>query len=86
MGSFSRIEELPPSKNVYELWVILPVGRLRCEAERFHTRYASTDLSAARLLQNRRFNYALIGMLDCLRQLISYGRSKKKGWASGGLE
>lgn len=49
-------------------------------------RYASTDLSAARLLQNRRFNYALVGMLDCLRQLIAYGRSKKKGWASGGLE
>lgn len=67
MGSFSRIEELAPSKNVYEL-------------------YASTDLSAARLLQNRRFNYALTGMLDCLRQLIAHGKATKKGWATGGLE
>lgn len=67
MGSFSRIREVPPSKNVYEL-------------------YASTDLSAARLLQNRRFNYALVGMLDCIRQLIAHGKVLKKGWATGGLE
>ncbi|KAI5453591.1 Vacuolar protein sorting-associated protein atg6 [Naganishia albida] len=67
LGSFSRVDELPPSKNTYEL-------------------YASTDLSAARLLQNRRFNYALTGMLDCLRQLIAFGKVRGRGWAGGGIE
>ncbi|KAJ9094056.1 hypothetical protein QFC21_006157 [Naganishia friedmannii] len=67
LGSFSRVDELPPSKNTYEL-------------------YASTDLSAARFLQNRRFNYALVGMLDCLRQLIAFGKKRGRGWAGGGIE
>ncbi|GHJ83961.1 hypothetical protein NliqN6_0363 [Naganishia liquefaciens] len=66
-GSFSRVDELPPSKNTYEL-------------------FASTDLSAARLLQNRRFNYALVGMLDCLRQLLAFGKTHGRGWAGGGIE
>lgn len=56
-----------------------------CLRLRLHS-FASTDLSAARLLQNRRFNYALIGMLDCLRQLIAFGKTHGRGWAGGGIE
>lgn len=67
LGSFSRVDELPPSKNCYEL-------------------YASTDISPSRLLQNRRFNYALGAMLDCLRQLVEFGKVRNRGWAGGGLD
>ncbi|WWC86302.1 uncharacterized protein L201_001175 [Kwoniella dendrophila CBS 6074] len=67
LGSYSRIEELPPSRNVYEL-------------------YASSDLSPARLLQNRRFNYALISILNCLKQLIEFGKLNNKGWANNNIE
>ncbi|KAK8865977.1 hypothetical protein IAR55_001127 [Kwoniella newhampshirensis] len=67
LGSFSRIEELPPSKGSYEL-------------------YASSDLSPARLLQNRRFNHAMVALLDCLRQLIEFGKREGKGWAKGNIE
>ncbi|WWD17831.1 hypothetical protein CI109_102274 [Kwoniella shandongensis] len=67
LGSFSRIEELPPSKGSYEL-------------------YASSDLSPARLLQNRRFNHAMVAVLDCLRQLIEFGKREGKGWAKGNIE
>ncbi|WWD09468.1 hypothetical protein V865_007592 [Kwoniella europaea PYCC6329] len=67
LGSYSRIEELPPQKGIYEL-------------------YASSDLSPARLLQNRRFNYAMIAILDCLRQLIDFGKKRGKGWANNNIE
>lgn len=48
--------------------------------------YASSDISPARLLQNRRFNYALTALLDCLRQLIEFGRKNGRGWASSVTE
>ncbi|WVQ85262.1 hypothetical protein IAT38_007427 [Cryptococcus sp. DSM 104549] len=67
LGSFSRVEELPPSKSSYEL-------------------YASSDISPARLLQNRRFNHAMVALLDCLRQLIEHGKREGKGWAMGNIE
>ncbi|WVW82365.1 hypothetical protein I302_104372 [Kwoniella bestiolae CBS 10118] len=67
LGSYSRIEELPPQKGIYEL-------------------YASSDLSPARLLQNRRFNYAMIAILDCLKQLIEFGKKRNKGWANNNIE
>ncbi|WRT64192.1 uncharacterized protein IL334_001121 [Kwoniella shivajii] len=67
LGSYSRIEELPPAKGVYEL-------------------YASSDLSPARLLQNRRFNHAMVAILDCLKQLIEYGKKANKGWANNNIE
>ncbi|WWC58672.1 uncharacterized protein I303_101216 [Kwoniella dejecticola CBS 10117] len=67
LGSYSRIEELPPSKTIYEL-------------------YASSEISPARLLQNRRFNHAMIALLDCLRQLIEYGKKRGKGWANNNIE
>ncbi|KAL7424725.1 Vacuolar protein sorting-associated protein atg6 [Cryptotrichosporon argae] len=62
LGSYSRIDELPPAKGAYEL-------------------YASSDLSPARLLHNRRFNHALVGVLDCLRQLLDWGRARDRAWA-----
>lgn len=48
--------------------------------------YASSDLSPARLLQNRRFNHALVALLDCLRQLVEFGRSSGRAWAAGSIE
>ena len=67
LGSFSRIEELPPGKGMYEL-------------------YASSDLSPARLLQNRRFNTALVALLDMLRQLVEHGKRTDRGWDIGNVE
>ncbi|ORX36010.1 autophagy protein Apg6-domain-containing protein [Kockovaella imperatae] len=67
LASFSRIEELPPNKAVYEL-------------------YASSDLSPARLLQNRRFNYGLVALLDVLKQLVDFGRHHDRGWGVGNIE
>ncbi|WVR05937.1 hypothetical protein IAU60_002963 [Kwoniella sp. DSM 27419] len=67
LGSYSKVEELPPAKGSYEL-------------------YASSDLSPARLLQNRRFNHAMVAVLDCLRQLVEFGRRQGKGWAMGNIE
>lgn len=67
LGSFSRIEDLPPNKGQYEL-------------------YASADLSPSRLLQNRRFNHALVALIDCLRQLLDYGRKTGRAWGEGNIE
>ncbi|ODO07168.1 beclin 1 [Cryptococcus wingfieldii CBS 7118] len=67
LGSYSRIEELPPSKSSYEL-------------------YASSDITPARILQNRRFNHAMMAFLDCLRQLIEFGKKEDKAWAMGNIE
>ncbi|OCF30410.1 beclin 1 [Kwoniella heveanensis BCC8398] len=66
LGSYSRVEELPPSKNSYEL-------------------YASSDITPARLLQNRRFNHAMVGVLDCLKQLVDFGKRYGK-WTQGNTE
>ncbi|RSH92846.1 autophagy protein 6 [Saitozyma podzolica] len=66
MGSFSRIEDLPPGKQSYDL-------------------YVSADISS-RLLQNRRFSNGLVALLDCIKQLIDFGRKTDRGWAEGGPE
>lgn len=67
LGSYSRIEELPPSKSTYEL-------------------YASSDMTPARLLQNRRFNHAMVAFLECLRQLLEFGKKHGKQWAQANIE
>ena len=38
----------------------------------FLFRYGSSDLSISRVLQNRRFDFAMVAFLDCLRQLIEW--------------
>ncbi|KAL0252559.1 hypothetical protein I308_101951 [Cryptococcus tetragattii IND107] len=67
LGSYSRVEELPPSKSTYEL-------------------YASSDMTPARLLQNRRFNHAMVAFLECLRQLLEFGRKHGKQWAQANID
>lgn len=67
LGSYSRVEELPPSKSTYEL-------------------YASSDMTPARLLQNRRFNHAMVAFLECLRQLLEFGKKHGKQWAQANIE
>jgi beclin 1 len=47
-------------------------------------RYASSDLSG--ILQNRRFNTALIALLDCLRQLVEFGKKNNRDWGKGNVE
>ncbi|KGB77470.1 beclin 1 [Cryptococcus deuterogattii 99/473] len=67
LGSYSRVEELPPSKSTYEL-------------------YASSDMTPARLLQNRRFNHAMVAFLECLRQLLEFGKKHGKQWAQANID
>jgi beclin 1 len=43
-------------------------------------------MTPGRLLQNRRFNYALVAILDLLRQLVEFGRDKDRGWGVGNIE
>lgn len=38
--------------------------------------YGSGDLHLGRLLHNRRFDFAMVAFLDCLKQLIDYVRSQ----------
>lgn len=64
LGSFSRIEDLPPGRNSYEL-------------------YGSGDLTPGRLWQNRQFSSGLVALLDCLKQLLEFGRESGRAWASG---
>lgn len=49
-------------------------------------RYASSDLSPARILQNRRFNTGLVALLDLLRQLVDFGENNNRGWKMGNIE
>jgi hypothetical protein len=51
-----------------------------------YSSYASSDLSPARLLQNRRFNHALVSLLDLLRQLVEFGKQKDRGWGVDNIE
>jgi beclin 1 len=38
--------------------------------------YGSGDLHIGRLLHNRRFDFAMVAFLDCLKQLIDYAKSQ----------
>ena len=38
--------------------------------------YGSGDLHLGRLLHNRRFDFAMVAFLDCLKQLVDYVRSQ----------
>lgn len=38
--------------------------------------YGSGDLHLGRLLHNRRFDFAMVAFLDCLKQLTDYVRSQ----------
>ena len=75
------MEELPPNKGAYEL-----SAHVASFLTQLTVRYASSDLSPARLLQNRRFSYALTALLDCLRQLVEFGRRGDRGWGLGNIE
>lgn len=38
----------------------------------FSHRYGSGDINITRVLHNRRFDFAMVAFLDCLRQLMEY--------------
>ena len=38
--------------------------------------FGSGDLHLGRLLHNRRFDFAMVAFLDCLKQLVDYVRSQ----------
>ncbi|WOO79460.1 Vacuolar protein sorting-associated protein 30 [Vanrija pseudolonga] len=75
---------------VFETYKIAPLGSFshmeELSGKGSYELYASSDLSPARLLQNRRFNHALVALLDCLRQLVEFGRSSGRAWAAGSIE
>ncbi|GAA5897846.1 beclin 1 [Sporobolomyces salmoneus] len=56
MGSFSRIVRVEGEGKEGESYEL----------------YGSSDLSISRVLQNRRFDFAMVAFLDCLRQLIEW--------------
>ena len=41
--------------------------------------YGSGDLHLGRLLHNRRFDFAMVAVLDCLRQLMDWVRLQDSG-------
>ncbi|BGP48944.1 Vacuolar protein sorting-associated protein atg6 [Rhodotorula kratochvilovae] len=55
-GSFSRIEKLGEKGEVVQVLEL----------------YGSGDFAVARLLQNRRFDHAMVAFLECLRQLSEW--------------
>ncbi|KZT52864.1 autophagy protein 6 [Calocera cornea HHB12733] len=58
-GSFSRISRTLPGA----------AGK-----EESYELYASTDIVVTRLLHNRRFDFAMVAFLDCLRQLVDLAK------------
>ncbi|GAA5834439.1 hypothetical protein JCM3766R1_005212 [Sporobolomyces carnicolor] len=56
MGSFSRIIRVEEGGKEGESYEL----------------YGSSDLTITRVLQNRRFDFAMVAFLDCLRQLIEW--------------
>ena len=41
--------------------------------------YGSGDLHLGRLLHNRRFDFAMVAFLDCLKQIIDFVKSQDQG-------
>jgi len=48
--------------------------------------YASSDMTPVRILQNRRFSQGLVALLDCLRQLVEYGKKTGRAWGQTSIE
>ncbi|GAA5917918.1 hypothetical protein JCM6882_006499 [Rhodosporidiobolus microsporus] len=55
-GGFSRVERRDPRTGERGVWEL----------------YGSSTLSLHRVLQNRRFDHAMVGFLECLRQVVEY--------------
>lgn len=80
MGSFSRIEKAAASEKstVLELcgsFAIIDV-QITYLLTTNVTRYGSGDWALGRLLQNRRFDSAMVAFLECLRQLIQFAEDR----------
>lgn len=41
-------------------------------------RYGSGDFAVTRILQNRRFDMAMVAFLDCLRQIMDFVKAKDR--------
>ncbi|KAG8983803.1 autophagy protein 6, partial [Tulasnella sp. 427] len=66
---------------VFEAWRLVPMGSFsRIEKlgsdKASYELYGSGEFHIGRILQNRRFDAAMVAFLDCLRQLMEYARSK----------
>ncbi|KZO98987.1 APG6-domain-containing protein [Calocera viscosa TUFC12733] len=63
----------------FDGWVLHPMGsfsrlaRLGGNNESYEL-YGSTDIVVTRLLHNRRFDYAMVAFLDCLRQITEHAK------------
>ncbi|CEQ42289.1 SPOSA6832_04077, partial [Sporobolomyces salmonicolor] len=94
-GSFSRVERTDGDRASYELCVLLflllpllaslSIGSAGFRLTRpwngghaVHS-YGSGDFAVTRLLQNRRFDLAMVAFLDCLRQLSEWVVSRDRG-------
>jgi beclin 1 len=68
---------------------IVPLGsfsRIEEVGKGLYELYASSDMTPVRILQNRRFSQGLVALLDCLRQLVDYGRNSNRSWGQTGIE
>lgn len=66
---------------VFETWRLIPMGSFsRIEKlgsdKLSYELYGSGEFHLGRILQNRRFDAAMVAFLDCLRQLMEHARSK----------
>lgn len=65
---------------------IIPLGsfsRIEETGRASYELYGSGDMTPARLWQNRQFSSGLVALLDCLKQLLEYGRETGRAWGSG---
>lgn len=76
MGSFSKIERMTGDKGSYELYVMLNDILFSADSYCMTDRYGSGDINITRVLHNRRFDFAMVGFLDCLRQLMEHVRAR----------
>ncbi|EJU04329.1 autophagy protein 6 [Dacryopinax primogenitus] len=64
----------------FDGWELHPLGSFsrisRAGKDDSYELYASTDIVVTRLLHNRRFDYAMVAFLDCLRQVVEFVKRK----------
>ena len=65
MGSFSRIEQFASASNPKIVTV--------------HELYGSGDLHLGRILHNRRFDFAMVAFLECLKGIVEWVKGVDAG-------
>jgi beclin 1 len=77
--SFQRVQ--PADQRVCGSYRLVPMGSFsRVERttgdKATYELYGSGDLHLGRLLHNRRFDFAMVAFLECLKQIMDWARSQ----------